>query len=578
MLPRSSRLIWTAAVLTFFFLTFLWIQSGIAQTVVPHSANPPTIDGTCTEYTDALTVTFAEQSATSTVYLKYHDGYLYVCMTAVSGTFASRFASVYLDPNDGKEAVAQSSDLSLRVDILTGSVSAYRGTGVANGYVIDQSITGWNAAASSGNNDTAEWKIPVGLVSNTGRHVFGISVYHHWVSGVGNDYGWPNNQYFDAPSTWQEARFKVAPVYFDYDGDRATDVSAFHLPSDQFFTDYLGNMGQYGWGGADCYPLVWDYNGDGQTEVSMYHFPTNQWFVKGYPGDSLGQFGWNGAECVPVPGDYNGDGITERAFYHSPTNRWFVEWPDKSVTYVDFGYDGGNCIPVPGDYDGDGVTDMVLYHIPSNQWFMYGVGDLGQYGWGGDDCLPIPGDYDGDGKTDIAVFHIPTNQWFVKGYPGDNMGQFGWGGLESFPIPGDYNGDGVTRRAFYRAGENRWFIEGEPEFVWGWDGGNFLPITSQVAIGNWFRFVVLAPNTVGMTQAAAEAAILNSNLQVGSVTTSNSNTVPVGSVISQSPVGWSISQSLWDGVGAGGGLHQFGGFFGAWGGSSAGSGHCGAAG
>ena len=71
----------------------------------------------------------------------------------------------------------------------------------------------------------------------------------------------------------------------------------FICPRDQFFTDYAGNMGQYGWGGADSYPLVWDYNGDGTTEVSIYHIPTNQWFVKGCP-----EITWassDGAETSP---------------------------------------------------------------------------------------------------------------------------------------------------------------------------------------------------------------------------------------------------------------------------------------
>jgi hypothetical protein len=131
---------------------------------------------------------------------------------------------------------------------------------------------------------------------------------------------------------------------------------------------------------------------------------------------------------------------------------------------------------------------MVIYHIPSNQWFQYGVGNLGQFGWGGADCIPVPGDYNGDGKTEIAVYHVPTNQWFVKGM--GNLGQYGWGGLESFPIPGDYNGDGKMERGFYRASENRWFIEGENNFVWGWGGSDFMPITSQMAVYNWFRFML----------------------------------------------------------------------------------------
>jgi beta-lactam-binding protein with PASTA domain len=43
------------------------------------------------------------------------------------------------------------------------------------------------------------------------------------------------------------------------------------------------------------------------------------------------------------------------------------------------------------------------------------------------------------------------------------------------------------------------------------------------------------PNVVGLTQAAAEAAITSSGLTVGTVTTANSTTVPAGTVISQSP-------------------------------------------
>jgi len=279
---------------------------------------------------------------------------------------------------------------------------------------------------------------------------------------------------------------KIKKWISDYVGSGNTDVSAFHLPSDQFFVDSTGNLGQYGW--SDSMPLAWDYNGDGITDVSVYHIPTNQWFAKGFPGNNMGQFGWGGEESIPVPGDYDGDGVMERAFYHSPTNRWFVE----GQAPVDFGWGGADCIPIAADYDGDGTTDMMLYHIPSNQWFVYGIGNLGQFGWNGSECIPVPGDWDGDGKTEIGIYHWPSNQWFWRNQDGTThfLGQYGWGGMASFPIPGDYNGDGIMERAFYRPSENRWFIEGEADFVWGWGGTEFMPITSQMAIYNWFRFVL----------------------------------------------------------------------------------------
>ena len=136
----------------------------------------------------------------------------------------------------------------------------------------------------------------------------------------------------------------VGTVYVEVSRNPLQDISGYHLSSDQFFTDYAGNLGQYGWGGPDCYPLVWDYDGNGTTEISIYHIPTNQWFVKGVPGDNLGQFGWGGDESIPVPGDYNGDGVMERAFYHWPTNRWFIEGQDP----IQFGWGGADCIPLPG--------------------------------------------------------------------------------------------------------------------------------------------------------------------------------------------------------------------------------------
>ena len=274
--------------------------------------------------------------------------------------------------------------------------------------------------------------------------------------------------------------------FFDYDGNRIADIAGYHFPTNQFFTRSSGNLGQYGWGQEDSLPLIWDYNGDGRTELSFYHIPTNQWFAQTYSGNNMGQFGWNADECIPVPGDYNGDGRTERAFYHWPTNRWFVEGQPA----VQFGYDGAASIPIAGDFDGDGKTDMVIYHINSNQWFMYGAEHLGQFGWGGVDCIPAPGDWNGDGKMEIGFYHVPSNQWFWRDSGGLTyfLGQYGWGGAASFSLPADYDGDLGTERAFYRPTENRWFIEGQPDFIWGWGGEDFMPVTSQMAVFNWYRF------------------------------------------------------------------------------------------
>ena len=51
--------------------------------------------------------------------------------------------------------------------------------------------------------------------------------------------------------------------------------------------------------------------------------------------------------------------------------------------------------------------------------------------------------------------------------------------------------------------------------------------------------LVTVPNVVALTQASAEATITTASLVVGTVTTATNNTVPAGSVISQSPTGGS---------------------------------------
>ena len=170
-----------------------------------------TTDGRCdpaSEYGDAASYNFDDVSVTGgpvsgTVYLKHDSTYLYVCMRGPLGGFADRFASVYLDTTNDREGYAGPQDFALHVGIVTPTLSSYKGTGVANGYVAT-TINGWAAAATTGNNDVAEYAIPINVTGGwCGAH-FGLAVYHHWVLAVGNDYGWPGRQYFDQPHTWQE--------------------------------------------------------------------------------------------------------------------------------------------------------------------------------------------------------------------------------------------------------------------------------------------------------------------------------------------------------------------------------------
>ena len=102
----------------------------------------------------------------------------------------------------------------------------------------------------------------------------------------------------------------------------------------------VGNLGQFGWDGADCIPVPGDYDGDGAVDIAINHVPTNQWFVRGV--GNLGQYGWGGLDSFPIPGDFNGDGAIERAFYRHSDNGWFIEDSDAFT----WGWGGQNFVPI----------------------------------------------------------------------------------------------------------------------------------------------------------------------------------------------------------------------------------------
>jgi len=202
----------TAGALLLTLLLIFTFQSPVAAQqaiTVPLTQVIPTVDGACSvannEYGDAFSATFADAFATTgTIFLKHDGTNLYVCMRGASSVNSTvgPFAAVYLDTDNGKESLAEADDLSLRVAIQTDANSAHRGDG-AGSYTPDPTITGWNANASTGNLDQAEWQIPLSLVSQQCGNPFGIAIYHQSINNIGDDYGWPSNQFPNSPKTWQ---------------------------------------------------------------------------------------------------------------------------------------------------------------------------------------------------------------------------------------------------------------------------------------------------------------------------------------------------------------------------------------
>ena len=127
-----------------------------APITIPFGQAPVTVDGNCREYTDGVLYTFSElPGTTGRVYLKHDNSNLFVCLEGVPGERADRFASVYLDTNNGREPIAQSDDKSLRVNITDGITKSLQGSGVPNGYV-PATLPGWMAGRDPRHSDRQE--------------------------------------------------------------------------------------------------------------------------------------------------------------------------------------------------------------------------------------------------------------------------------------------------------------------------------------------------------------------------------------------------------------------------------------
>ncbi|NJN19665.1 MAG: hypothetical protein HC822_27195, partial [Oscillochloris sp.] len=208
---------------------------------IPAGNPPEALDGDCSDFTDATAQPYADSGGGGTVYLKHDGKDLYVCIEARPGSFAERFFSVYLDPqgNGAGYEFAAADDYSLRVGIPGTTRTSLVGSGVANGYVARPDADPlWDAAASATpNGETGEYRISLGRFFLAPCRIFGLAAYHHWLKAVGDDYGWPSNQYFDQPRTWAQVQLEPADgcpaelgtIAYVYRGDAAAAISFFNL-------------------------------------------------------------------------------------------------------------------------------------------------------------------------------------------------------------------------------------------------------------------------------------------------------------------------------------------------------------
>ena len=83
--------------------------------------------------------------------------------------------------------------------------------------------------SSTPNGESGEFRIPINLANQNCGKLFGLAVYHHWVAAVGDDYGWPSNQFFDSPKTWAEVGLGGASCVTEIGITKADSADPVHV-------------------------------------------------------------------------------------------------------------------------------------------------------------------------------------------------------------------------------------------------------------------------------------------------------------------------------------------------------------
>lgn len=171
------------------------------------------LDGNCDDHVNATVQTLNTPNNTGKIHILHDRANLYLCIEVPKGDYRNRFFAVYLSPDNHRSGFSQKDDYGLSVEITNRNRTSLIGTGEGN-YTKDSSLDShWQGLAYMfENHEAVEYiisfrELGLGLCGKP----FRIAIFHKWVRGVGDDWGWPSSRFYDQPGSWQLAQLENVP-------------------------------------------------------------------------------------------------------------------------------------------------------------------------------------------------------------------------------------------------------------------------------------------------------------------------------------------------------------------------------